>query len=282
MKQNYYFCDPDKNINCLKTYCYKNGGECRATTNPDYAVDNYNGVIVAADPEQPKPGKAVCYMATKNFYNRLYPSINSLCLNTSIDTIYVLAEDDELPFDIPGLKVINVSEQYYFKKDGPNFKPSRFSWIVLMRAALHRIFPDLDRILSIDADTIILDSISDLWELDLNGYYVAGCMEPAKSAGGFCRQEDIYINMGVSMFNLDLLRSTGKGDEIIADLNKNYYDFREQDCINHLCQGGIKVIPPKYNATRFTFPVTDPEISVLHFAAYGGWYDLPIVEDYKC
>lgn len=32
-----YLCDPRRNTKCLKTFCWLNGGECRCTTNADYA-----------------------------------------------------------------------------------------------------------------------------------------------------------------------------------------------------------------------------------------------------
>ena len=37
-----YYCDPDKNINCKKTMCYKAGGPCQLTFEEDYKMDvNY-------------------------------------------------------------------------------------------------------------------------------------------------------------------------------------------------------------------------------------------------
>ena len=35
-----FICDPEKNTKCTKTHCYINGGECRQTTNKDYAVED--------------------------------------------------------------------------------------------------------------------------------------------------------------------------------------------------------------------------------------------------
>lgn len=36
----FYKCNPDKAIRCSKTTCYLNGGNCRLTTNIDYAKDS--------------------------------------------------------------------------------------------------------------------------------------------------------------------------------------------------------------------------------------------------
>jgi len=45
--------------------------------------------------------------------------------------------------------------------------------MVLIRAAYSKIFPDLDRILTIDMDTVVNENISELWELNLDDYYLA-------------------------------------------------------------------------------------------------------------
>jgi len=49
--------------------------------------------------------------------------------------------------------------------------------MVLIRAAYTKIFLHLDRILSIDIDTIVNENISELWDLDLAGYYIAAAEE---------------------------------------------------------------------------------------------------------
>lgn len=36
IKPNLYDCDPDKNQECRKTGCFRNGGECSQTFNPEY------------------------------------------------------------------------------------------------------------------------------------------------------------------------------------------------------------------------------------------------------
>lgn len=38
-----YRCNPDKNKECRKTYCYINGGPCISTSNPKKAIRNSDG-----------------------------------------------------------------------------------------------------------------------------------------------------------------------------------------------------------------------------------------------
>lgn len=37
----FYLCDPEKNVNCKKKFCYKNGGRCRWTMIEEYSKDGY-------------------------------------------------------------------------------------------------------------------------------------------------------------------------------------------------------------------------------------------------
>lgn len=45
--------------------------------------------------------------------------------------------------------------------------------MVLLRAAYANIFWQYDRILSLDVDTIVVDDISGLWDIDLEDNYLA-------------------------------------------------------------------------------------------------------------
>jgi len=218
--------------------------------------------------------KAACYCATRNIYGDLAPSVNSLLANSDVDKVYLLIEDDTFPYKLPQkVETRNVKEQTYFHRNGPNFNNS-WTYMVLMRAALHREFPDLDRILSLDVDTIVAKDISELWELPIDDYWIAGAREPYKS-----QFYDLYINCGVMLMNLKKLREDGKGDELINALNTKRYSYNEQDAIADLCHGGIYELPSDYNANEYTKPTVTPKI--IHFAAIQHWQDLPLVEMYK-
>lgn len=115
--------------------------------------------------------------------------------------------------------------------------------MVLIRAAYSKIFPELDRILSIDMDTVVNENISDLWDLDLTNYYLAAVEEQELS-----QKEGSYINMGVAMLNLKKIREDKKDDELINSLNNYWYRYKEQDCFNEIFHGNILILPSDYNA----------------------------------
>lgn len=216
--------------------------------------------------------KTAVYCATRNIYSDMIPSLKALLANSDVDKVFFLIEDDEFPYELPDcVECINVSNQQYFDHDGPNYRNS-WTYMVLMRAALHRVFPDLDKIVSFDIDTIAAKDISDLWDVDVSDYYLAGVPEPQKSGNG------IYINCGVMVLNLEKLRD-GKGDEIIRELNTRHFNFNEQDCINELCRGYILPLSSDYNANNYTKPTTTPKI--VHFAAFQRWQNAPLVQQYR-
>ena len=204
----------------------------------------------------------------------MIPSMKSLLKYSNVDKIYFLIEDDQFPYKLPSeVECINVSNQKWFAPDGPNFT-SKWSYMILLRAALTQLFPDLDRILSLDCDTLIQDNISELWELPLDNYYFAGVREPKKSKENF-----VYINAGTIMFNLKKIREEHQDEKYIYDLNNCFRYFPEQECFSALSQDKILELPSKYNLSCVSHPSTEGKI--LHFAAYKQWPKLRIVQEYN-
>ena len=168
---------------------------------------------------------------------------------------------------------VNVIDQPWFPENGANTN-QQYTYMALLKTALGEIFTDIKKILWLDCDTIIDDDISDLFETDLTGYYYAGALEPAKSKDIFR-----YVNVGVLLCNLDALRRMGKELEMIHFLNRYQMAWPEQDCINLLCQGRIRLIDSTYNANGFTFACIRPKI--IHYAAYKEYADHWAYKKYK-
>ena len=208
--------------------------------------------------------KVAVYSGTRNIYHKMVPSIKALLHNSDVNKIYVLIEDDEFPEYLPPeCECINISNQKYFDPEGPNFK-SPWSYMVLLRAAYHKIFPDLDKILSIDVDAFTVRRIDELWNALMDDCYICAVQEKKN------KKYNLYVNCGVMLMDLKKLRD-GKGDEIIAALNKNKYEFAEQDCFNFLCAGHIATLPAWYNAHIGTYEVQNPKI--IHYAGRSHWPD---------
>ncbi len=110
-----------------------------------------------------------------------------------------------------------------------------------------------DRILYLDCDTIVVDSLAGMWEEPLDGYAVAAVMEPTvgsmiKAPIGL-EKDDAYYNAGVLLINLAEWRTDNVQQELIE-----YYRQKggklfanDQDTINGALKNRIKTLEPKYN-----------------------------------
>lgn len=224
--------------------------------------------------------KIVVYLSTHHLYDVLPAAYNSLLAHTQVDHVYLLIEHDTLPFKLPAnVSCVNVSGQTFFPKDGPNFN-SPFTYMAMMKAALTKLFPDIDQLLILDVDTIVREDISSLWDIDLSDHYFAAVREPKMSD----KLGYKYANFGVVMMNLKLLRETGMDDRVIHEINTVRHQCPEQDPFNIFCKGKWKELPNRYNDTRVAgnnltnSHAESPAIS--HFAGIRTWSLFDIVKQY--
>ena len=218
--------------------------------------------------------KAAVYAGTKNLYSDMATAAKALAKNSSVDLIYFFIEDDKFPHYIPSyVETINVSNQKYFRDGGPNIY-KRWTYMTLMRCTLTKYFPELERILWLDVDTVVQNNIDELWDLNMDDYYFAGALEPKKSS-----DTKPYINAGVMMINLKKLREGRMDDALIKALNTKAYDFADQDCINDICSGKILIVPSMYNANNYTEMCKNAKIR--HFADEKNWRDNLMLYEYR-
>ena len=220
--------------------------------------------------------KHALYSGSTNLYGDMQTAVKSLVANSDVDKIWLLTEGG-YDYWLPDLcEVVDVSGQEYFPKDSPNMG-SPFSYLALMRAALALMpeLADVDRILSLDVDTVCLRDVSAAWDMPVDDCYFSASRERAS-----CYKNMLYCNTGVALYNLEKLRD-GKAAEVVHALNWRRYPNIEQDVFSFLCQGHIHDMPSNYNATRFTDP---PQIMrIKHFAGIKAnkWRDEPEVCEYR-
>lgn len=124
------------------------------------------------------------------------------------------------------------------------------------RLLIADLFPELTRILYLDADLIVDGSIAELWKTPLEGYLYAGVndswIERIKYKYSIGLQEsDIYINAGVILMNLEAMRNENI-TALLMDVAEKYcdkFEYQDQDIINWALKGKIKEVPVIYNYT---------------------------------
>lgn len=212
--------------------------------------------------------KIAVYTATRNLYPVMTPSIKSLLAHSTVDEVWLLIEDYKFPEPLPDkVHVMNVSGQEWFRRTGPNYHCG-WSYMVLMKVALTKYFPNLDRLVTLDVDTIIVRDIDALWEMDLGDNYFAMAHDTGR--------EGEYYNGGVVVQNLKKLREDGMDDLLIGSLNVHQYEFCEQEAISKLCAGRVLELKPEYNDSDWTAHTAEPRI--IHYAAERQWFGEPLVQ----
>ena len=208
----------------------------------------------------------VVYFGSREIYQDFPTAINSLRAHNKAN-VYAIIEDDSLP--IEDVTYIKWDYTKFFNDTNMRTKWKHFGGT---RVALPKLFPNLDKILSIDVDTIVTGDISQLWDMDLTGYHVAMCAEKFLKNG-----DRPYYNNGVCLMNLKQMREDGVVDLLIEDLNTVPHRYVAQDSMQTFCK--IKDIPSIYNASKFTEPCVVPLI--IHYADRTDWRNLPEVQRYR-
>lgn len=141
-----------------------------------------------------------------------------------------------------------ISGYFDFNVDTSGWNP-----IVLARLLLDRLLPEtVSRILYLDGDTIVLRDLSSLWNADMSGKPVGGCMETTvdpKRKAGLELEALPYINAGVLLIDLAAWRQRKTGEAIIRYYQKNNGRLfaNDQDAINGCLKDQIYLLPLSYN-----------------------------------
>ena len=218
--------------------------------------------------------------ASRVYYADVLPAAKALIANSNVDKIYLLIEDDAYPGYLPSkIETINVAalREHYFPNGCPNLR-TKYVYLTLMRCALWDILPDVDRVLTLDADAFVINPIGNKpWTLDIGDAYVAGVMEPKLTI----QKHHNYISAGVMIMDLNLIRLTNTGRQMMYALNNKWYLWFEQDCINEVCAHRLKTLGNEWNSSQFTGIAPDDKILIRHFAYERTWRESAIFNYYK-
>ena len=195
--------------------------------------------------------KSIMENASKDYYYNFY------VLNTDI-TEDNMKISDEVIKDYNNCKVefVNVCEYLTQIKDRLPIR-DYYSNATYYRLFIAEMYPELDKAIYIDSDTIVKGDISKLYSIDLENNLVGACHEQAMV------QNDVFgnyvnINLGLdryNYFNAGLLLINCKlfRDEAILDQFTDLISLYEckvtqdEDYLNILCQNRIKWVGDGWN-----------------------------------
>ena len=125
--------------------------------------------------------------------------------------------------------------------------------VVLARLLVDKLLPkEVDRIIYLDGDTLVLENIRELWEVDLEGKVLGMCPEPTTSSE---RREkldlgmNMYHNSGVLLIDLQQWRMREIGKKIFHyyRVNDGRLFAPDQDALNGALKEEIKTLSITYN-----------------------------------
>ena len=121
------------------------------------------------------------------------------------------------------------------------------------RIFLADILPDVDRIIYLDADTLLTGDLTELWRTDLEGNFLAAClderayMKKVFSVLNPRRRE--YFNSGVLVFDLCLFRKYKTINDFLDFLvdTADLYELGDQDALNLYFLDAVKLLDSSWN-----------------------------------
>lgn len=165
----------------------------------------------------------------------------------------------------------------------------RYPALIWYRLLLPELIPDAQRLLYLDADTVVLDELGPLFATPLQGHALAAARAPATHEGAEhlaalgLRADFPYFNSGVLLMDLARMRADGFAERVLA-VAREYGErlrFPDQDALNLACGGDWPALHPRWNALAWFFldradalhdPRTDREFAeacaapgILHF-----------------
>lgn len=129
------------------------------------------------------------------------------------------------------------------------------------RILLPAILPaSVDKVLYLDADTLVVADLSQLFTIDMTNRSVAAAIDVQSldyypfDRCGYERKKK-YICSGVLFMNLDYWRSHNLTGKLVdwAKRNRNSIQFPDQDAINYVCQDSKIVLPLRYGILNTFF-----------------------------
>lgn len=209
----------------------------------------------------------IVYAMTRNVYNWSIPSMKSLAEHNPKARVFVLCEDDEFPLETPiKVETINVSNQGFFGRYCVNINNYFGGYINLLKVVYPEILK-VDKVIHLDIDTIICESLEPMWKTDVKGKWFAAVPEYYGSYKPF---GTTYYNAGVMLLNLKQMRADKICPVMAEYLNTVRQPYADQDAWNKFGQDKAVVLDTRYNESAVTGRSNDP--AIVHYCGITNWW----------
>ncbi|NLE15486.1 MAG: glycosyltransferase family 8 protein, partial [Spirochaetales bacterium] len=124
------------------------------------------------------------------------------------------------------------------------------------------ILPQYSKVLYLDCDTVILDDVAKLFDVQLGDNVLAAALDPEIPSMAMgedpslkeymqtvlaMRMDDPYLQAGVLVIDLRRMQNLHSVDEWIALAGERRYRYNDQDILNKECKGRFLQLPMEWN-----------------------------------
>jgi len=124
------------------------------------------------------------------------------------------------------------------------------SRVAYARLFLPELLPDLERVIWLDTDTLVLENLTSLWQIEMEDSLVAAVPDD------FIQKEEIsdtgsqlgqYFNSGVMVMNLGLWRTENLMSRVWDLISSPNLIYEDQSVVNMICLNRVHLLNRKWN-----------------------------------
>ena len=197
----------------------------------DYYIPQTGISIISCCENNKNVEDLVFYLISKDVSQANIAVLNNICSNYHRDLKIVNFDDIAYDLDISsiGRHIATIYTKVFFPR-----------------------IEGVDKMIYFDSDTVITGSLSPLWDINIDGYYMGVVETFAKK--GIKKQLGLpynapFFNDGMAICNVSYCREF----DLIGQVNKTVADFKgappvlSEGALNQVCYGKVKYISPRWN-----------------------------------
>lgn len=176
-----------------------------------------------------------------------------------------------------GAKITLIEKPDIRKIIGVELKTLRWSdsaYSRLFLKLLYSDYPEVEKLLYIDCDTLITDSLQELWDTDIRDFLGAACLEcmsrmHKKIIGA--SSKDNYVNTGMLLLNVTRWKQEDIDSQMMAFIQKykGKTEYVDQGVINGTISNRFFLVSPRYNLTSLAYDFTYEEMQIYRKPDFG-------------
>ncbi len=231
---------------------YTANGKRRTNTGRNKPVKQDNRIVHLA------------FISDQNYCMPTSVALTSLKLNKNYDTVYKIhvmssgIDEDgkarlmQLSSDDFQIDLMDVQEDPRFSGYTKGDGDLHVSTAAIIKLRIPQLLPYVGKVLYLDGDILIQDDLLDVYNTDIDGYYVAAVKDiiserNPKHLKNLNYPHTYYFNSGMMLMNLSKMRKDNMTEKLVDYRLHGKNHFMDQDTLNVVLGEKVKFVSPRYN-----------------------------------